>query len=99
MALVCLWLLFAFLLSPDYIVFLICAAGKRKGSDEAKKGPLDKIPFDIYTAIMAAVVLLLVKILHGRQVALPTASLAALLLLHLFASSLQNSPRPSPTNL
>lgn len=41
---------------------------------------------------------LLVEVLHGRQGAWPTPSLVALLLLLLFASSLQNSPTPSPTS-
>ncbi len=41
-----------------FAVFLMCAAGRRKNSSEVIKGPLDKIPFDIHTALMVCIILL-----------------------------------------
>jgi len=53
---ICALSLLAFVL---LMVFLMCAAGRRKDNSEVTKGPLDKIPFDLHTAVMAAVVIML----------------------------------------
>lgn len=40
------------------IVYLMCSAGRRRGQEGVSKSSIDKLPFDLYTAIMAAIVLL-----------------------------------------
>lgn len=42
------------------IVYLMCSAGRHKGEEGVRKSSIDRVPFDIYTAIMAAVVALLI---------------------------------------
>lgn len=39
------------------LIFMFCGAGYRKGSDEPTLGYLDKIPFDLFSVVCAAIVL------------------------------------------
>lgn len=46
----------SFLLWISMLIFLFCAAGRRKGTDAPMLNRIDRIPFDLYTAICAAIV-------------------------------------------
>lgn len=46
----------SFLLWICMLIFLFCAAGHRKGTDTPMLNRIDRIPFDLYTAICASIV-------------------------------------------
>lgn len=49
-------------------VFLICAAGHRKGTAEVCDGPFSKIPFDVVTAVVAGSITLLFLCMRGSYI-------------------------------
>ncbi len=46
----------SFLVWVSMLIFLFCAAGHRKGTDTPILNRIDRVPFDLYTAICAAIV-------------------------------------------
>lgn len=55
----------ALLLCIFLFIFLMCAAGHRDGSDTITKNALDRIPFDLFTAIAVTVFCLLIIPVFG----------------------------------